>query len=57
MCESKRAKSLLTNGTHTITSISEECGFSSLYHFCRVFKDKTGMTPTEYAKAGKIFQI
>lgn len=53
----QKAKSLLTNGTHTITSISEECGFSSLYHFCRAFKDKTGMTPTEYAKVGKIYQI
>ena len=53
----QKAKSLLTNGTHTITSISEECGFSSLYHFCRTFKDKTGMTPTEYAKNGKIYQI
>lgn len=53
----QKAKSLLTNGTHTITSISEECGFSSLYHFCRAFKDRTGMTPTEYAKVGKIYQI
>jgi len=53
----QKAKSLLTNGTQTITSISEECGFSSLYHFCRAFKEKTGMTPTEYAKLGKIYQI
>lgn len=53
----QKAKSLLTNGTYTITAISEECGFSSLYHFCRAFKDKTGMTPTEYAKLNKIYQI
>lgn len=53
----QKAKSLLTNGNYTITSISEKCGFSSLYHFCRVFKDKTGMTPTEYAKLNKIYQI
>ena len=53
----QKAKSLLTNGTYTITSISEECGFSSLYHFCRAFKEKTGMTPTEYAAFNKIYQI
>ena len=53
----QKAKSLLTNGTHTITAVSEECGFSSLYHFCRAFKEKTGMTPTEYAKDSKIYQI
>ncbi len=53
----EKAKSLLTNGTHTVTSISEECGFSSLYHFCRAFKDKTGITPTEYAEYNKIYQI
>ena len=35
----------------------EECGFSSVYHFCRAFKNKTGMTPTEYANLNKIYQI
>jgi AraC-like DNA-binding protein len=53
----QKAKSLLTNGTHTITSISEECGFSSLYHFCRIFKEKTGYTPSEYAANNQNFII
>lgn len=53
----QKAKSLLTNGTQPITIISEECGFSSPYHFCRAFKNKTGITPTEYAKLNKVFKI
>ena len=53
----KKAKKLLVDSNYTVTKISEKCGFSSPYHFCRAFKDKTGMTPTEYAKFNKIYQI
>ena len=51
------AKQLLVDTTLAVTDISSACGFSSLYHFCRYFKNKTGMTPTEYAKQNRIFQI
>lgn len=46
----EKAKELLTNPFKTVSSVAEECGFSSVYHFCREFKLKTGMTPGEYAK-------
>jgi len=53
----QKAKQMLINTPFTVTAISEECGFSSLYHFCRTFKEKTGFTPTEYAKLNKMYQI
>lgn len=53
----QKAKQMLVDTPFTVTAIAEECGFSSLYHFCRAFKGKTGMTPTEYANSNKIYQI
>ncbi len=53
----QKAKQLLSSSPFSITAISEECGFSSLYHFCRAFKNKTGVTPTEYARQSRIYQI
>ena len=53
----KKAKSMLIDTPYSVTAISEICGFSSLYHFCRAFKEKTGTTPSEYAKYNKRFEI
>ncbi len=53
----QKAKQLLSEGTLKINSISEECGFQSSYNFCRFFKEKTGLTPTEYMKQNRIFKI
>lgn len=52
-----KAKQLLTDGILKIGAISESCGFSNPYHFCRVFKEKTGLTPTEFMKQNKIHKI
>ena len=52
-----KAKQHLTEGVLKITTISEECGFSSPYHFSHIFKEKTGLSPTEYMKQNKIFEI
>ena len=46
----KRACQLLCEGSLSVTEISEQCGFSSVYHFCRAFKQSIGSTPTEYYK-------
>lgn len=53
----KKSKLLLSESELSVTKISEECGFSSLYHFCRIFKLKTGITPLEYAKKNRIYKI
>jgi len=52
-----KAKQLLTDGNLKIGAISESCGFSNQYHFCRVFKEKTGLTPTEYMKQNRIHKL
>lgn len=53
----RKSKLLLAESDLSVTGISEECGFSSPYHFCRIFKQKTGVTPLEYAKKNRIYII
>ncbi len=50
------AKQLL-QGTLSVTAIAEQCGFSGVYHFCRIFKEKTGSTPSEYRRQNRIIGI
>ena len=52
-----KAKQLLSDGFLNIGAVAEECGFSNQYHFCRLFKEKTGFTPTEYMKRNRIYII
>ncbi len=44
------AKDLLQNGNDSITKIAEKCGYSSVYHFSKIFKEKVGHNPAEYRK-------
>ena len=44
------AKTMLENPSITIGEVSEKCGFSSISYFCRVFKEKTDMTPLQFQK-------
>ena len=53
----QKAMYLLINTTLSITEISIECGFTNLYHFCRTFKQRTGLTPTEYAIQNRFYEI
>ncbi len=48
-----RAKELLINESCSIAEISELCGFTSCYYFSKVFKQETGITPTEFRKLYK----
>ncbi len=53
----KKSKQLLVDTSSSVAEIAEECGFSSVYHFCRSFKQRTGKTPTQYATANRIYRI
>lgn len=53
----EKAKQLLSDGVMKISAISEDCGFASPYHFCRIFKQKTGITPTDYMNQNRIYKI
>ncbi len=53
----QRARQLLTEGALGVVAVAEACGFSSPYHFCRLFKQKTGTTPSEYRKANLVHGI
>ena len=53
----RMAKQLLTDSTFSVTAIAEECGFSNVYYFCKIFREKTGMTPTEYATKNRIYRF
>ncbi len=52
-----KAKQLLTDGILKVHAISEQCGFSNPYHFCRLFKEKTGLTPTGFMNTNKADRI
>lgn len=52
-----KAKQMLTDGIYKINFVSEKSGFSNPYHFCRAFKQKTGLTPGEYMKKNKVYNI
>ena len=52
-----KAKQLLSDGFLYIGAVAEECGFSNQYHFSRLFKEKTGLTPTEYIKRNRVYKI
>jgi AraC-like DNA-binding protein len=42
------AKELLENTTMSIAEITFECGFENQSHFCRLFKEKIGISPLKY---------
>ena len=46
----QRAKGLIIGDGLSMTEIAVACGFSSIYHFSKVFKEVTGLTPTEYKR-------
>lgn len=45
-----KAQQLLTDTDLSIGAIAEQCGFTGPYHFCQIFKKRTGVTPSAYAK-------
>src|SRR5512145_2398605 len=52
-----RAAELLLSGSAKVADIAYGCGFGSLSAFNAAFKARTGSTPSEYRKNGKIPQV
>lgn len=42
------AMELLKNSAQKVYEISQEVGYKSLKYFCKIFKERTGLTPLEY---------
>ncbi len=49
----KHAYDMLVSTDHSVKMIAYDLGFQSLFYFTKVFKQKTGMTPTEVRKLNK----
>lgn len=47
----EKAKVLLTNESYKVTEVAEMCGYKSIHHFSRTFKEHTGVSPLAYVKA------
>lgn len=47
----KKAQQLIRDTSLSFAEIAESLGFSYAYYFSKVFKQKTGFTPTEYLKS------
>ncbi len=45
-----RARELLLETRESVEAIASGVGFASIYHFTRAFRQKNGMTPTEYRR-------
>jgi len=45
-----QAKIMLENGPYSIVEIAERFAFNNPYHFSEIFKEKIGLSPTEYRK-------
>ena len=44
------AKRMIRDSSLNFTQIAEQLGFGSIHHFSKIFKEKTGLSPREYAK-------
>lgn len=44
------AKELLQSERYSITDVSAELGYGDIYHFSKIFKSKTGLSPSEYKR-------
>jgi len=47
----ENAKRLLRRFDLSVEAISKQCGFNSLAHFSRTFKDRCGLSPLKYRKS------
>ena len=45
-----RAKALLESDYVSVAQVAQDVGYNSIYHFSKMFRLYTGMSPTEYAR-------
>jgi two-component system response regulator YesN len=50
-CRIEKAKELLLQSNHSQQEISKQIGYADVKHYYRVFKERTGYTPSDYKKA------
>jgi len=50
----ENAKCLLKRFDLSVEDISKKCGFNSLAHFSRTFKDRCGLSPLKYRKSPQV---
>ena len=50
----EKAKILLQENKKSVLDISLECGFNTLTHFIKIFKQITGLTPSQYREQNAI---
>ncbi|MBP5224701.1 MAG: helix-turn-helix transcriptional regulator [Lachnospiraceae bacterium] len=53
----EKAKNLLTNKELQVTEVAERCGYASIHHFSRTFKEHTGKSPLQYVKDVAAFKL
>ena len=46
----QRAKKLLADTTLTVQEIADQCGYKTPTHFMRQFKERAGISATQYRK-------
>jgi two-component system, response regulator YesN len=51
MVRIENAKAMLRRFELSVEAISKRCGFNSLAHFSRTFKDRCGLSPLKYRKS------
>lgn len=50
-CKLQKSKELIQKGDMSFTQIAEVLQYSTVHHFSRQFKEKFGITPSQYAKS------
>ena len=48
-----RAKLLLLHGAMSVEEVAERVGFSSIYYFSRIFRARTGVSPSAWISQNK----
>lgn len=51
----QHSRHLLAYSNQPVNAIATACGYSNTEHFCRQFKETTGMSPLQYRKSKRLF--